>query len=240
MVTQRRGTKPEPGRSVEELQEALAARDELIAVMGHELRNAMSPVSLLSETFEAHPPADPALQRKLGMLTRYLRSFHGTLDRVSEIAQLRAGKLTLNPETVDAAEVVTEVVEQLGGQLEASQCEVRRSLDSVVGHWDRARLGQIVRHLLTNALRYGSAPIDLIVRDDHGQLELIVHDHGPGIPVEERARLFDRFGRSNPRKTGGLGVGLWVVRTLCQAMGGTVALDDTEAGARFCVSLPRA
>lgn len=245
MVTERRAdglnvTLPEASSELEQLREALAARDELIAVMGHELRNAMAPLVLLGAQFELMPSTDDMMKKKVAMLTRNLKTFTGTLDRIGEVSQLRAGKLDLVLEPVDAEAVVKRVCDELAKPAQAGGCELRLATASVVGRWDRDRLVQIVQHLVGNAIRYAAgAPIEITVRDTGAQLELVVEDGGPGIPEGERARLFDRFDRQGAKRSGGLGIGLWVVKALCQAMGGTVRLDDSTRGARFCVALPR-
>src|SRR5688500_18695509 len=134
MVTERRGVEhaspTEP--SVDELRDAVAARDELLAVIGHELRNSMAPLVLLVPMFEAMPAADDFLKAKIGMLARNLRSFRNTLDRVSEVTQLRDGKLVLHAEPCELGAIASEV------------CAEKRS-DLVVtgtatGVWDRARV----------------------------------------------------------------------------------------------------
>lgn len=242
MVTQRRsGESAAPeSRTVEQLQQALASRDELIAVMGHELRNAMAPLMLLSEQFELMPSHDDLLNKRVAMLRRNMGAFQETVERVAQVSQLRAGKLELQPESLDAAEVIGEVCRKLATRAEASRCELRCEIAPVVGRWDRERLTQIAQHLICNAIRYASgAPIDIALSESNDQLRLVVQDRGPGIAMAERDLLFDRFDRSGQRRSGGLGVGLWVVKTLCAAMQGTVALVESEYGARFCVTLPR-
>ena len=245
MVTERRGSNhipTAPNQTVEELREALTARDELIAVMGHELRNAMAPLVLLAQQFEMMPAVDDMMKKKVAMLSRNLKTFTTTLDRVGEVSGLRAGKLDLELAQVDAAQLTEEVCRELAPMAKAGNCELRVETSSVVGHWDRDRLAQIVRHLVTNAIRYASgAPIEVTVCPvDNQKVEIVVQDHGPGIAVGDRDRLFDRFDRATSRRGGGgLGVGLWVVKALSQAMGGSVHLADSIRGARFCVALPR-
>ena len=233
MVTERRGSP-----SVEDLQAAVAARDELVAVIGHELRNSIAPLVMLGQYFEV-APVDDTLRPKVAMLSRNLKTLLGTLDRVGELSQLRGGKLVLEPRDVDAEVVVREVAAELAPFAATSRSEVRIDATSIRGHWDRERLKQIVRHLLDNALRHGAGPVDIGVRTRDVELEIIVEDSGSGIAANERAHVFDRLDRRTAHKAGGLGIGLWVVKALCHAMGGSVRLDESGRGARFCVALPR-
>jgi signal transduction histidine kinase len=123
----------------------------------------------------------------------------------------------------------------------AARIELRVDAPELTGTWDRARVAQIVRALVANAIRHsGGAAVNVRVRPlDAGSVEIVVHDSGAGIPEPARAHLFDCFDRASPHRAGGLGVGLWVVKSLCTAMAGTVELDGSARGARFCVTLPR-
>ena len=231
MVSERRNLERESVPSVDELREALVARDELLAVMGHELRNSMAPLVLLASMFE-EMPVDDTMKSRVAMLSRNLRSFRDTLDRIIEVTSLREGKLVLQRTRVDLDEVVREVCAGAKG-------EVRIESAQTPGLWDRARVAQIVSHLVTNAFQHGAPPVTISVRGRGGDVELVVQDAGPGIPLDMRDRLFQRFERSGPRRAKGLGVGLWVVDQLARAMGGNVRLLDSDRGARFGVVLPR-
>lgn len=222
--------------AIDELRAAIEARDQLLAVVGHELRNSMAPLTLLVSMFEAMPTADDIMKGKVAMIARNLRGFRDTLERVTEITQLRTGKLTLRREQVDLDEVVREVCAEAAAQ---RAIEIRIDSRSIAGRWDRGRIRQVASHLLSNAIRYGEGPIDVIVRPHRHDVQLVVHDAGPGVAPELREHLFDLFERKGPRRRGGLGVGLWVVKQLCNAMGGSVSLDASERGARFSVVLPR-
>ena len=239
MVTERRSSEDKPidVSTVEELREAVAARDELLSLLGHELRNAMAPLILLVPHFEAMP-IDDINRTKVGMLSRNLRAFRDTVDRVSQVTQLRTGKLVLRPERLDLAALVHEVCEQHAERAKAARIELRVNTTTMCGEWDRARVEQIVSHLIENAIRYGAGYVDVVVRGTGHDAEIVVHDGGPGIPKEARNHLFDGFERKRAGRNG-IGVGLWVVKQLCRAMGGSVRLLDCERGARFSVVLPR-
>lgn len=229
-----------PNRSVAELEAALVARDELIAVMGHELRNAMSPLVLLAEQLQLLPSADDLMKKRVALLSRTLRTFRDTVDRVGEVSGLRAGKLVLELDEVDAAAVASTVCDQLAERAAAGGCELHRDFTPVIGRWDRSRLAQIIQHLVGNAIRYApGTPIEIGITERDNALHLVVQDHGGGIPVADREHLFDRFDHPSSRRSSGLGIGLWVVKTLCSAMGGTIELVESEHGARFCMTLPR-
>jgi signal transduction histidine kinase len=115
--------------------------------------------------------------------------------------------------------------------------------DPCVGRWDRLRLDQIVTNLLSNALKYGPGkPIEIRLQSHDSAAVLAVRDEGIGIPPEDQARIFERFERAvSPRHFGGLGLGLWIVKQIVTAMGGTISVrSEAGNGSEFTVVLPSA
>lgn len=228
-----------------ELMTALAARDSFIGVLGHELRNAVAPMLLLAEQFAAladDPAAPPLVVSRVAKLIRNLNKLVATVDRIAEVADLRRGTLRLDRSRVDLVEVVGEVCLEARREATAGGTElVIDATGAVTGHWDRTRIKQIVANLVSNAIRYGGGGrVEIRVRDLGDAGELVVQDHGPGIDLAALPRLFDRFEYERSGRGGGFGIGLWLVKTLCTAMQGTVtATNDSSGGAAFCVALPR-
>jgi signal transduction histidine kinase len=113
---------------------------------------------------------------------------------------------------------------------------------SHIGRWDRTRLEQIVGNLLSNAAKYGAGrPVEVTVSSDSETSRLTVRDHGIGIDLEHQARIFDRFERAvSVRHYGGLGLGLWIVRQIVEAHGGSISVESSPGkGSAFTVELPR-
>jgi two-component system, OmpR family, sensor kinase len=239
---------PEDDLSAHETQQltaALAARDRFIALVGHELRNSLAPMSLLAEQFgtlaEGSQPPGKLLAR-VAMLTNNLNKLITTVGRIVEVTDLRRGKVQLAPSTADLVDVVAEVCRDAEREAAAAGSEL--TVDSrgpVIGRWDRDRVKEIVSNLVGNAIRHGAGSrVELVVRGGAGTGELTVRDHGPGLDADALPRLFDCFDHAPARRPGSLGLGLWLVKTLSHAMGGTVTAENcTDGGARFCVVLPR-
>lgn len=239
------GASPEPHAQIQELTEALAARDSFIGLVGHELRNSIAPMLLLAEQFEVlarDAAAPPMVSSRAAMLTRALGKLVTTVDRVTEVAELRRGKLHLEPALFDLAAAVEDACGELRREAAAGGATfVIDTTGVTTGQWDRARVKQIAANLVSNAVRHGGGgQIEIGIRGRDHEVELVVRDHGPGIDPAMIARLFDRFDLTPSRRTGGFGVGLWVVKTLCTAMHGSVTAENaSNGGARFCVVLPR-
>ena len=122
-----------------------------------------------------------------------------------------------------------------------STIELRVSLPAIA-RIDPARMEQVVAHLLSNAVKYGAgAPIEIAVRGDGERVRLVVRDHGIGVPPEDRSRIFERFERLvSAREFSGFGLGLWIVREIVEALGGTIDVDSRPGqGAAFTADLPR-
>ena len=102
---------------------------------------------------------------------------------------------------------------------------------------------QIIDNLVSNAIKYGAhRPVEICAEDHEDNVCIRVRDHGPGIPVDARSRIFGRFERAvgPDERRSGFGVGLWVVGQLVNAMGGTIRVDDAAGGGSvFTVTLPR-
>lgn len=235
----------EATRQIDDLTSALAARDRFIALVGHELRNALAPMVLLTDQFgtlaEGSQPPGKLLSR-VAMLTGNLQKLMSTIGRIVDVADLRRGRLLLDPATIDLVTIVQEVCRDAAREAAVGGAElVIESSGPVIGHWDSARVKQIVSNLVGNAIRYGAGGrIELSVRGTASDGELVIRDHGPGLEPEALPGIFDCFNQTNARRPGGLGVGLWVVKTLCTAMGGTVKAENCpDGGARFSVALPR-
>jgi signal transduction histidine kinase len=235
---------------VRALEDEVRARDELLAMLAHELRNPIAPVLLearLLRSMVRKAPPDGALPAKV-LLPRcesfvaQVELFLTKLDRLTDAAQGEDCLLALSLEEVDLCEVVRHVAAGVERERAATGSPLTLELPGpVVGRWDPLRLEQVVGNLLGNALRYGDgAPIAIAVEADAEDAVLTVRDEGIGIPVEEQRRVFERFTRVGGRRAGGLGIGLWIVRAVCEAHGGTVSVDSRPgAGARFTVRLPR-
>ena len=240
-----------PGR-LAQLQRAVAARDEFIATVAHELRNPLAPlmfqIRLSIDKAEQMDRSGEAIAAEWvrGQLRRIEQRLHrllATLDRLLDVSRLSTGRIDLELETVDLVEVVRDVVGSFEAELAVARCEARVTTPAtVIGWWDRLRLDQICRNLVSNAIRFGAGhPIHVSVEADDSDAALIVRDYGVGIAPHKQDVIFERFERGpDNSRSGGFGIGLWVVRNVCTAMGGSVSVKSAPGvGSTFAVSLPR-
>jgi two-component system CheB/CheR fusion protein len=170
------------------------------------------------------------------------------MDDLLDISRIRQGKLDLRSDLMDLRQAVEESLETVGGQIEERGCRLEVELTDqpvpMVG--DPHRLRQLIVNLLTNAVRHTAAGRRILVQLSRAgeRARITIQDEGVGIAPELRDRIFEPFtvqGASTRRK-GGLGIGLWLVRSIAEAHDGTVSLrsEGIGRGAEFTVELPLA
>jgi signal transduction histidine kinase len=246
---QRAGMAVENARLYQSAQRAIAIRDEFLSIASHELKTPLTALRLQLHTIlrgAQRPPehAMPAerVSRAVDVAARQTERLAKLVDTLLDVSRITAGKLELEPETVDLGAAAREIVQRLTPELAAAGCTVELRLEpGVVGRWDRMRVDQIVTNLLTNAAKYGAGrPIEVDVGGDEHVARLRVRDHGIGIAENKLSRIFERFERGvSAREFGGLGLGLYIVRQIVEAHGGSVRAESLRDGARFEVDLPR-
>jgi PAS domain S-box-containing protein len=236
---------------LQELQHAVVARDEFIATVAHELRNPIAPLMFQlrlamekSEQMASSSEVVPIdwVQGQLRRVEQRLHRLLETLDRLLDVSRLSTGRIDLQPEPMDLAVAARDVIATLEAELAIARCPLTFfTQGSATGSWDRLRVEQICRNLLSNAIRFGAGrPIEVEVDADDQVARLRVRDHGVGIARDQQARIFERFERGVEQRSGGFGIGLWVVKNICIAMGGTISVvSEPGDGACFTAVLPR-
>jgi signal transduction histidine kinase len=235
---------PDARARIAELTMALAVRDHFIAFVGHELRNGLAPLLLLVDQFCTlgdDRRAPPSMAARAALVTRNLRRVITTINWITEAADLCRGALRLERTSGDLAEIVRDVCHEYAADAAARGVDfVVDAPGPVAGTWDRARLKQVVSHLVSNAIRHAGGSVEVRVAARGGDAELVVRDHGPGIEPSVLAQLSDPFHLERRRRPGGLGMGLWIVKTLTAMMRGTVTVNSCgDDGTRFCIVVPR-
>ena len=233
-------------RSQKLLEEAIAQRDQFLAVLSHELRNPLgavkNAVSILRRT-DATEVSSDELTDLLDRQTDHMSRLVEDLLDTSRIAQ---NKITLQRELMDLKEIAEESITSLQGSFDKKQQHVSIHLDAdrfpVVG--DRVRLLQVVENLLANSQRYTQpgGKIEVRLSVNEGRVVLAVIDDGQGISPEHLENIFDMFtrGRETEETQGGLGVGLALVKMLVDRHDGTLEAhsDGVGKGAIFTLSFP--
>jgi PAS domain S-box-containing protein len=226
------------------LAEAVAARDEFIAVAAHELRNPLNVSHLtiqLLHRIASEPGSSPRLPELVEKSRLQLNRLTALVDRLLDVTRINAGSFELYRETFDLSALIRELVARFAA--EPFTIPITVELDTAItGSWDRLRIDQAVSNLVSNATKYGQGkPISIAAFAAGGLAVIKVRDEGPGIPADELPRIFDRFERAGRRFSGqGLGLGLWITKRIVEAHNGSIIVESREGqGSTFTITLPR-
>ena len=225
------------GRALAPVERAHRRQRRFVADAAHELRTPLA--GLQSQLELAGDGSGPDVTDRLAFVraevTRLARLVDGllTLTRTSDVRPVAA--------EVDLDEVVRASADRQ--RMQNTVALHTSAVDAARVRGDQATLGRLVDNLLDNAVRHATSRVDVSLAASGADVLLTVSDDGPGIPIDQRDRVFERFARidgSRSRNDGGVGLGLAIVRDVARAHGGDVSISDNGPGARFVVRLPRA
>jgi signal transduction histidine kinase len=233
----------EHSRLFKEAEEAVQARDDFLSIASHELNTPLTALQLQMDMLlqQVGPEATP-LQKRVNLARRQISRISKLIRNLLDVSRISSGKLVLEFEDVDLTEVLREAVERSEETRRRAGSSLQISVPGpVIGRWDRMRIEQVVSNLLTNAIKYGEGkPIEIAVEKGGDAAHLKIRDFGIGIPPEEQPQIFHRFSRAHSaHRYGGFGLGLWIVRQIVDALGGSIEVQSKpEEGSTFVVRLP--
>lgn len=229
------------------IREADRRKDEFLAMLAHELRNPLAPISNAVEIMRLRGPEHSELDWARDVIARQVQHLVRLVDDLLDVSRITRGKIRLKLEPIDLAAVVSNAVETSRPLIEGRRHRFVADMptEAIWVKADPARLAQVLANLLNNAAKYTEegGSIRISVARDGGQAVVRVRDSGVGIPPEMLAGIFDLFtqvDRSLDRSQGGLGIGLTLVQRLVQMHGGSVEAqsDGPGQGSEFVVRLP--
>ncbi|MFL6634620.1 MAG: PAS domain-containing protein [Massilia sp.] len=230
------------------LREADRRKDEFLAMLAHELRNPLAPITAAADFLKVGRLDEDRVRQVTTIIGRQARHMTGLIDDLLDVSRVTRGLITLERAPVPLAGVIAEAVEQARPQVKAKahHLELHVPSDDALVEGERKRLVQVFANIVGNAAKYtpDGGRIDVYVRLGHGSVAVDVCDNGIGMTPDLAGRAFDLFSqaeRSADRAQGGLGIGLALVKSLVELHDGTVAAhsDGPGRGSRFTVVLPR-
>jgi PAS domain S-box-containing protein len=222
-------------------------KDKFLAMVSHELRNPLAPLSNALQTMQLDSADNPAHRPLLDIMERQVQQLARLIDDLLEAARLTAGKLQIRKELVDIRVAVERAVEASRPFIEEGRHELAVQLpdEPLVLDADPVRLEQILTNVLNNAAKYTKEPGQILVTAERDERNIVlkVKDTGIGIPPDMLARIFEMFAqvdRSTEQSHGGLGIGLALVKRLVDMHDGTIQATSggTDQGSTFTISLP--
>jgi CheY-like chemotaxis protein/nitrogen-specific signal transduction histidine kinase len=230
-----------------DLSEADRRKNEFLAILAHELRNPLAPISNAARALRLGGRDGEALRAASEMLERQVGQMSRLVDDLLDMSRITQGKIELRKEHLELAPIVEQAIEAVRPLYKSMNHELTVTLPSRPVHMnaDRVRLAQIVGNLLNNACKFTDkgGHVWLTVEPSGNEVEIRVRDNGIGITRENLPRLFDMFAQvdtSLERSRDGLGIGLTLVKTLVELHEGsvTVTSEGLGRGSEFVVRLP--
>jgi PAS domain S-box-containing protein len=226
-------------------EQANRAKDEFLAVLGHELRNPLAPIVTALQLLKLR--ADGTLSKEHQVIERQVGHMVRLVEDLLDVSRIAKGKVTLKKQPVDLRDIVASAIEIASPLLDQRRHHVHVDAPphGIVVEADEARLMQVFTNLVTNAAKYTSpgGHVRIGIRQEDGEAVIEVADDGIGIEPALLPRVFDLFVQGHQetdRAVGGLGIGLTLVRSLVDLHGGTVTAhsDGPGQGSTFTVRLP--
>ncbi|MGH9365566.1 MAG: ATP-binding protein [Thermoanaerobaculia bacterium] len=232
-------------RDVTRLERTEAMRRRFVADVSHELRTPIASIAVAAETLSEGGADETETAQLLGLIRRQSDRMRELIDDLMDLAQIESGSVELREEDISVPSLLREVAAELSPAAAEKRVEIAVECEDLAAvRGDRRRLGQIVRNLLDNAVKFSpeAAPVTLKGRREAGQIVLSVTDRGAGIPKSEQEKIFQRFyqvDRSRSKIQPGTGLGLAIVKHLVHLHGGTIEVEsEVGRGSTFRVRLP--
>jgi signal transduction histidine kinase len=229
----------------------LRTRDELVAVVAHDLKHPLASANWHLEILRRRANRDGSVTREhltgqLDVIQQSIQSLTAQIDELQDATRLQSGHtLDLHLVRTDLVALAQRVVLQYEDPSDSSRFQFESSTPTLYGEWDHMRLERVIANLLSNAVKYSSSGTNIRVNvaRNGSSAVLSVEDHGVGIPPADVAHIFQRYRRGSnvAQHTRGSGLGLAGVRAIVEQHGGSINVRSVEGqGATFVVSLPLA
>jgi PAS domain S-box-containing protein len=239
----------ENARAYEEVRAAVRTRDTFLSIASHELRTPLTAMSILMTSMiraanqgRLMSLGPEGLRDRLVKAERQTAQLSLLVDRLLDVSRLSGAEMAIERAELDLGELAGEVVSRFEDVASRAGCRIDLATEGPnTGRWDRSRIDQVLTNLISNGIKYGAGtPVHVRVASTEQETRLLVADEGPGMEEVDRERVFGQFERAASINVPGMGLGLWIVRRIVEAHGGSVALETAPGkGAAFTVRLPR-
>jgi len=225
------------------------SRELFLATLGHDLRNPLNAISVTAQLISGAGQLDPEKTQLVAQVSDFTRVMSRMIDDLLDFTRSRLGRgMPIAPVPMDLRDLCDKVIREFRA-VDENQKFCFQSSGDTNGEWDPDRLRQVVSNLIANAIEHGAqdASVDVSLTSKGSDVLLTVANQGPVIPPAALATLFDPFVRgakpahmSKHHRPGSIGLGLYIVREVVGAHGGTIAVTSSaSAGTAFTVRMPR-
>lgn len=246
-ITQRKANEEALRKSEEQLRESDRRKDEFLAMLAHELRNPLAPISAAAQLLQKVKLDEAQVQQTSQIINRQVKHMTSLVDDLLDVSRVTRGLVELENTVLDITDVVGDAIEQVTPLIRARShlLSLHMPPDTPFVQGDKNRLVQVVTNLLNNAAKYTPEGGHLILKTELQDENVCIHitDNGIGMTPELVDRAFDLFAqaeRTSDRSSGGLGLGLALVKSLVELHHGKVTCesDGLGKGSMFTVRIP--
>ncbi len=222
--------------------EAVATRDDFLAMVSHDLRTLLGSVALHAAMIVREEPGEK-LRKRAESVQRCTARMNRLVGDLMDVVSMEGGKLGVALTSDDASGVVREIVETYQPAMAAKEIILTSEVTSALANFDHERVLQVLANLLSNALKFTPKGGNVAIRvaSKAGQVVFSVSDTGPGIPVAKHEAVFERFWQSAPGDRRGLGLGLYISRSIVESHGGKIWVENNapaNTGCTFFFTIP--
>ncbi|MEX1183276.1 MAG: HAMP domain-containing sensor histidine kinase [Gemmatimonadota bacterium] len=231
-------------RLYDDAREAADAREEVLKIVSHDLRNPLSTIGMAAEMMLEAADADTQA-RSVSIIRRTTDRMNRMVQDLLDVAKLETGRLAIEVEDTAVAVLIDEVIETLAPLAAEKELTLTAVLDPDLPGIcvDRGRILQVLSNLIGNAIKFtpGGGQITLHARPEDDAVRCAVTDTGPGIPADQMQRIFGRFWQAQPSDRRGLGLGLTIAKSIVEAHGGRIGAESRPGeGTEFWFTVPAA
>ncbi len=248
-VTEQRRAEKLTQRLFSEMEVAVKARDEVLGLVSHDLRNPVNAVKMLAaailrtDTDGGAGTLPPDVVEHATVMLQAANQMDALIQDLLDVTRLEAGRMQIVPQACALGEVVHAAVDMLAPLAAAKSISLDFQLpeDLPLVHVDPARMVQVLSNLVGNAIKFTprSGHVSISAVGDDKFVNVTITDTGPGIAPDELPLVFDRFWQSRRTNRSGAGLGLAIARGIVRAHGGTITVEsDVEGGTRVCFTAP--
>lgn len=238
----RRAIEIDIARRLASEQRAVRAREEVIAVVSHDLRNPLSSILMQADMMmrQARTDGDETI-RQLERIRRPAAHMKAMVDDLLDLATIESRRFVLHLEPVDSRLMIEEALLAASPLAEAKRIAIEADLlDTPNVEADHERIFRVLSNLLGNAIKFTPRGGTITVRAEcrRGELLITIVDTGPGIPADSIGHVFDRYWKARSSSSVGSGLGLYIAKGIVDAHGGRIWADSSASGARLSFTLP--
>jgi PAS domain S-box-containing protein len=229
-----------------EAQRAVRARDDILAIVSHDLRNPLGTIVMSAAQLLDSPVREERRERSrksVETIRRAAQVMNRLIGDLVDIAGLEAGRLAIDRREVSSAAVLAEALEMMRPLADSAGVvlTVEASPDDTMVRWDQQRIVQVLSNIMGNAIKFTGTggSVKLLAEWRNGEICFAVSDTGPGISADELPHIFDRYWQARKTAHLGTGLGLFIAKAIAEAHGGRIRVESREGtGSTFFLTLP--